>query len=112
MPPSPDEDAISESQTRRRRGPTLNPAMPVLSKFCGVVVGMLFVPVLGAHFHAFYGDHELMVSIPSLAIIQGEVPEPIRRLILAWARCHQAALLRAWGRCADHLRPETIPPLA
>jgi hypothetical protein len=85
--------------------------MPVLSKFYGVVVGMLFVPILGAHFHAFYRGRELMVSIPSLAIIQGEVPEPVRRMILAWARHHQADLLLAWGRCAKHLCPDSIAPL-
>lgn len=85
--------------------------MPVLSKFYGVVVGMLFAPVLGAHFHAIYGEHELMVSISSLAIIQGEAPESVRRMVLKWARCHQNDLMVAWRRCAAGLSPQAIAPL-
>jgi hypothetical protein len=85
--------------------------MPVLSRFCGIVVRMLFAPLLGAHFHAIYGDRELMVAIEPLAIIQGDVPDEVRRLVLAWARTHQRELLTAWRRCGAGLRPQTIAPL-
>ncbi len=85
--------------------------MPVLSKFCGVVVGMWFVPLLGAHFHAIYGEHEVMVSIPSLSVIQGELPEPVSRMVLDWAWRHQADLMLAWHRCAERHCPESIPPV-
>jgi hypothetical protein len=85
--------------------------MPVLSRFCGIVVRMLFAPLLGAHFHALYGDHELMVAIEPLAIIQGDAPDEVRRLVLAWARAHQRELLTAWRRCGAGLRPQTIAPL-
>lgn len=85
--------------------------MPVLSKFYGIVVRMLFAPLLGAHFHAICGDDELVVSIKPLAIIQGDAPTQVRRLVLEWARRHQNELLAAWNRCEAGLRPHMIAPL-
>lgn len=85
--------------------------MPVLARFYGVVVRMLFAPLLGAHFHAIHGEHELMVSITPLAVIQGDAPPRVRALVLEWARRHQAELLAAWVRCAQGLRPQPIAPL-
>ncbi len=85
--------------------------MPVISKFYGIVVRMLFAPVMGAHFHAIYGENELVVSIRPVEVIQGDVPAPIRALVLEWARRHQAELQAAWRRCANGLRPLPIAPL-
>ncbi|MBK9138460.1 MAG: DUF4160 domain-containing protein [Verrucomicrobia bacterium] len=85
--------------------------MPVLAKFYGVVVRMLFAPLLGAHFYAIYGDHELVVRIGTLKIIQGDAPEDIKRLVLAWARRHQTELLDAWRLCQRGARPQPIGPL-
>ena len=36
--------------------------MPVISKFYGIVIRMLFIRPFVAHFHAFYGDCELVVG--------------------------------------------------
>src|SRR6266545_460828 len=36
--------------------------MPVLSKFYGIVIRMVFVRSLAAHFHAIYGQCELIVD--------------------------------------------------
>jgi hypothetical protein len=85
--------------------------MPVLSKFYGVVVRMLFAPILGAHFHAIYGNREILVALEPLRVIQGDVPPRIRTLVLDWAVRHQAELLTAWRRCANGLRPLPIAPL-
>jgi hypothetical protein len=85
--------------------------MPVISKFYGIVVRMLFAPVLGAHFHAIYGEHELVISIRPLGLIQGDAPERIRHLVFEWARRHQAELQAAWRQCANGLRPQLIAPL-
>lgn len=83
----------------------------MLSKFYGIVVRMLFAPLLGAHFHALYGEHELIVAIRPLAIIQGDAPAPVRYMVLEWANRHQCELLDAWSRCGAGLRPQQIAPL-
>ena len=85
--------------------------MPVISKFYGIVVRMLFAPVLGAHFHAIYGEQELVISIRPLGVIQGDAPERVRDLVLEWARRHQSELQAAWRQCANGLRPLPIAPL-
>ena len=72
---------------------------------------MLFAPLLGAHFHAIYGEHELLVSIQPLAVIQGDAPLRIREMVLEWAGRHQSELLTAWARCGSGLRPGAIAPL-
>ncbi len=86
--------------------------MPVLAKFYGIVIRMQFVRLLGARFHAIYGDAELVVNIWPLQIIQGDAPRAIREMVLAWAAQHQQELLAAWERCQLRLSPQPILPLA
>ena len=86
--------------------------MPVISKFYGIVIRMVFIPLFGAHFHAFYGDFELVVGINPLRILQGCAPERARDMVLEWARAHQAELLAAWRRCGAAQPPHTIAPLS
>ncbi len=86
--------------------------MPVLAKFYGIVIRMHFVRLLGARFHAIYGESELVVNIWPLQIIQGDAPRAIREMVLAWAAQHQAELLAAWERCQLRLAPQRIMPLA
>lgn len=85
--------------------------MPVISKFYGIVIRMLFVRRFVAHFHAFYGDHELIVGINPLRILQGGAPARVRGMVLEWAAVHQAELLEAWRRCGDAQPPAPIAPL-
>lgn len=86
--------------------------MTVLSKFGGVVVSMWFVPVLGAHFHAICGEHELVVGLSPLRVIQGDAPPRVREQVLGWAARHYHELLRAWQACGARCRPRPIAPLA
>jgi hypothetical protein len=44
--------------------------MPVLSKFYGIVIRMLFVREFIAHFYAFYDTWELMVGVAPVRIIR------------------------------------------
>jgi len=86
--------------------------MPVISKFYGIVIRMLFARALTARFHAIYGDSELVVSIAPLSIIQGEAPPRVRSLVLEWAKQHQTELLADWERCARAEVPVPITPLS
>ena len=70
--------------------------MPVLAKFCGIVTRMLFDQTFGTHFHAFYGDSELVIGLNPLRVIQGEAPPWVREWALDWVRQHQNKLRSAW----------------
>src|SRR5437899_8310864 len=67
--------------------------MPVLSKFYGIVIRMAFTRAFVAHFHAIYGQSELVVGIAPLRIIQGEAPWRVCDMVLEWAEAHERELL-------------------
>ncbi len=85
--------------------------MPVLSKFYGIVIRMAFIRAFTAHFHAIYGQSELVVGIAPLRIIQGDAPMRVRDMVLEWAAAHERELLDAWNRCSAAVPPRPIQPL-
>jgi hypothetical protein len=85
--------------------------MPVISKFYGIVIRMLFIRPFVAHFHAFYGDCELVVGINPLKIIQGDVPCRARSMVMEWALQHQRELLEDWSRLSRAQSAQPIEPL-
>jgi hypothetical protein len=86
--------------------------MPVLSKFYGIVIRMLFSRELPARFHAFYQGGEAVVQIFPLRIVAGSLPPAATDRILAWAAAHRAELLADWHRCRLAQRPLPIAPPA
>lgn len=86
-------------------------SMPVLSKFYGIVIRMVFTRSFAAHFHAIYGHCELVVAISPLRVIQGDAPARVCELVLEWAGQHQRELLNAWTRCGLAMPPLPIAPL-
>jgi hypothetical protein len=85
--------------------------MPVISKFYGIVIRMLFIPPFAARFHAIYGDSELIVGINPLKILQGDAPRRVRAMVLEWAQQHQAELQEAWRRLGSAQGAQPIQPL-
>ncbi len=85
--------------------------MPVISKFYGIVIRMFFIQPFVAHFHAIYGDSELIVGINPLRILQGEAPRRVCAMVLEWAEQHQAELQQAWRRLGSAQGPQPIQPL-
>ena len=85
--------------------------MPVISKFYGIVIRMLFIRPFAAHFHAIYENWELVVGVSPVRIIQGDAPSRVCKMVLEWAAQHQSELLDAWGRLARAQLPAPIEPL-
>ena len=85
--------------------------MPVLSKFYGIVIRMLFVREFTAHFYSFYDTWELTIGVAPVRIIQGEAPDRGRTLVLECAGQQQYELLTAWNRLAQAQSPTPIEPL-
>ena len=85
--------------------------MPVLSKFYGIVIRMLFVRDFIAHFYAYYENCELMIGLAPLRVIQGDAPARVRDLVMEWATQHQYELLTAWNGLAQAREPQPIQPL-
>ena len=85
--------------------------MPVISKFYGIVIRMLFIRPFTAHFHAIYENWELVVAISPVRIIQGNAPARVCKMVLEWTAQHQSELLDDWGRLARAQTPAPIEPL-
>lgn len=67
--------------------------MPVLAKFCGVVIRLLCLQSMGHRLHAFHGDDELVVDLDEMRVLSGRLPERLTRMVLAWARQHRYEIL-------------------
>lgn len=63
------------------------------------------------HFHAIYGEFELIVGILPIAILQGTAPARVRSMVLEWAALNQDILVQNWERCRNAQPPLTIDPL-
>ncbi len=67
---------------------------------------------LPPHFHAIYGEHEALVGIETLALIEGRLPPRAIGLVTEWAAQHQEELREAWRRAKNLEPPGKIEPLA
>ena len=46
--------------------------------------------------HAEYGEYEALISINLIEIMRGELPTRQRKVVLKWAKAHQAFLKEKW----------------
>ena len=86
--------------------------MPILSTFYGILIQMFWKDHPPPHFHAVYAEHEALIDIQTLAVIQGGLPRRALALVLEWAQVHQAELLEDWQLCSQNQHPKKIQPLA
>ena len=86
--------------------------MPELCRFYGIVIRMYYDDHLPPHFHAIYGEHEGLVGIEPLALIEGRLPPRAMGLVTEWAAQHQEELRESWRRAKNLESPGKIEPLA
>ena len=85
--------------------------MPEISRFFGIIIRMFYSDHEPAHFHAFYGEHEALIEIETLAVYRGALPRRALALVREWAEAHRGELRQDWerGRAGETLAP--IAPL-
>ncbi len=69
--------------------------MPELCRFLGIVIFMNFNEHNPPHFHAKYGDFEIIVEINS-GIVEGKFPKRALNLVMEWYEMHKDELLQNW----------------
>ena len=67
--------------------------MPQISRFFGISIYMYAKDHFPAHFHAIYGEEEVMIDIRRKAIISGKISGRALKLIIEWAALHEDELL-------------------
>ena len=85
--------------------------MPEISRFYGIIIRMFFDDHLPPHFHAEYGEFEVLVNIQTLAIFSGKLPPRALGLVMEWASIHQDELLAEWQKASSFQPLDKIEPL-
>ena len=85
--------------------------MPTISTFYGILIQMFWQDHAPPHFHALYAEHEVLVAIRTLEILQGGLPSRAMALVLEWAQDHHGELMEDWDLCALNESPKKIAPL-
>ncbi|MBI4208786.1 MAG: DUF4160 domain-containing protein [Deltaproteobacteria bacterium] len=78
--------------------------MPEISRFYGIVIKMFFDDHLPSHFHAFYGEYEILINVGTLSVVAGDFPPRAFGLLMEWTSMHQGELMALWEK-AVHLEP-------
>lgn len=70
--------------------------MPTVCMFRGIKIYINWNDHMPPHFHANYGNDEVIVSIEDIEIIEGIMPNKQQKMLLGWAALHQDELLENW----------------
>jgi hypothetical protein len=70
--------------------------MPEISRFLGIVIAMFYNDHGPPHFHARYGNPEILVNIETGEIMSGSFPKRAQALVLEWLVLHRSELMLDW----------------
>ena len=85
--------------------------MPKISEFFGISIYMYYREHKPPHFHAIYGDEEVLVAIESLSVIAGKLRPRAIGLVMEWTSVHKDELLEDWRLAESKLPLTRIEPL-
>ena len=88
--------------------------MPAISTFYGIIIYMYFMDNKQhntPHIHVKYQEHEVIVSIPDGAVLEGNIPKPKMKLLQAWIELHKDELVADWELAVSGEQPYKIEPL-
>ena len=84
--------------------------MPEISRFLGIVIMMFYRDHSPPHFHATYGDHDMVVSIGA-GVATGKFPRRAQRLVMEWYDLHKGELAENWDLARQRKPLKSIAPL-
>lgn len=84
--------------------------MPVISRFLGIAIAMLYRDHNPPHFHAIYGEHEITVTIED-GVVTGRLPRRAQALVLEWLALHRDELRANWELARTGQPLVSVPPL-
>ena len=84
--------------------------MPEISRFYGIIILMNFLDHSPPHFHAWYNDYKIIVSIED-GTITGEMPKRALKLIIEWLKLHRIELISLWDKAQNGVPLQKIEPL-
>ena len=85
--------------------------MPTISMFRGIKVCIYWSDHMPPHFHASYGEDEVIVSIPDIEVLEGSMPSKQLKMLLGWAALRQDQLMDNWELAIKKQELFAIEPL-
>lgn len=85
--------------------------MPTISMFRGIKIYIYWSDHMPPHFHASYGDSEVLVSIEELEVLEGKMPSKQLKMLLGWAALRQEELRENWELASKNQELFAIEPL-
>jgi Domain of unknown function (DUF4160) len=76
--------------------------MPEIARFYGIIIKLFFGDHSPPHFHAVYGEHNALFAIETLRMIEGDLPNRAKKLVVDRATIHQTELLAMWNEQSFH----------
>ena len=84
--------------------------MPEISRFLGIVIAMYYRDHAPPHFHASYGEYEIVFHIDD-GTIEGKFPRRALKHVIEWYEKYQEELAENWRLSRERKPLEKIPPL-
>ena len=85
--------------------------MPKISEFFGISIYIYYREHQPPHFHAIYGDDEALISIDSLALLEGKLSPRVMGLVVEWASIYRDELRLDWEQAVAKQPLSWIEPL-
>ncbi len=85
--------------------------MPTICMFRGIKIYINWNDHMPPHFHAKYGNDEVIVSINDIEVLDGSMPNKQLKMLLGWAAFHQDELIENWNLAEAKQELFTIEPL-
>jgi hypothetical protein len=98
--------SIRRSGTNGRRD-----TLPEISRFLGIIIAMFYNDHVPLHFHAKYGDFEVVIAIDSGAVVEGRLPPRVLGLVQEWREYHRTELAEDWNLARERKSLKRIKPL-
>lgn len=85
--------------------------MPCVSRFYGIAIYMYYRDHAPPHFHAMYGNDEVMIEIATGHVLAGQLPNRASKLVQEWLAQHQHELQVDWDLANSGQPLNPVPPL-
>ena len=84
--------------------------MPEISSFYGLIILMNFRDHAPPHFHVWYGEYKVIVTIKD-GIVKGEMPQRALKMVFDWLKLHKMELMEDWEFSQKGEELKKIEPL-
>ena len=84
--------------------------MPEICRFYGLFIFMNFNDHNPPHFHVWYADFKITVTIAD-GIVEGKMPKRALNMIFEWLELHRNELMQNWEKARNHEELNKIEPL-